>query len=87
MGPSPKHVHSHGDPSLFILGRQVTDRQRRIILQRGHRVSEPDAVLREVGPSLRRVLVVIYTWRGERVRLISARQATPDERRQYEEST
>jgi uncharacterized protein len=34
-----------------------------------------------------RLLVVAYTWRGERVRLISARQATPQERRQYEEST
>jgi uncharacterized DUF497 family protein len=36
---------------------------------------------------LGRLLVGVYTWRGERVRLISARQATPDERRQYEEST
>ena len=34
-----------------------------------------------------RLLVVVYTWRGERVRLISARQATPHERRQYEEDT
>ena len=34
-----------------------------------------------------RLLVVVYTWRGERVRLISARQAMPNERRQYEEST
>ena len=33
-----------------------------------------------------RVLVVIYTWRGEGVRLISARRATPGERHQYEES-
>jgi uncharacterized DUF497 family protein len=33
-----------------------------------------------------RVLVVVYTWRGERVRLISARHATPRERRRYEES-
>ena len=32
-----------------------------------------------------RLLVVIYTWRGEAVRLISARHATPGERRQYEE--
>ena len=32
-----------------------------------------------------RVLVVVYTWRGERARLISARQATKRERRQYEE--
>jgi len=30
-----------------------------------------------------RVLVVAYTWRGERIRLISARHATPSERRQY----
>ena len=32
-----------------------------------------------------RLLVVVYTWRGERVRLISARQATRHEWRQYEE--
>jgi uncharacterized DUF497 family protein len=31
------------------------------------------------------VLVVIYTWRGDRIRLISAREATSQERRQYEE--
>lgn len=36
--------------------------------------------------ALGRVLVVVYTWRGERVRLISARLATPNERRQYEGS-
>ena len=34
--------------------------------------------------ALGRPLVVVYTWRGERVRLISARLATPNERRQYE---
>jgi uncharacterized DUF497 family protein len=33
-----------------------------------------------------RVLVVAYTWRGERLRLISARKATPREMRRYEES-
>lgn len=33
-----------------------------------------------------RLLVVIYTWRGEKIRLISARTATPNERRQYEAS-
>ena len=33
-----------------------------------------------------RVLVVVYTWRGERLRLISARKATPREMRRYEES-
>jgi len=31
-----------------------------------------------------RTLVVIYTWRGDRVRLISARRATSQERRKYD---
>jgi len=35
--------------------------------------------------SLGRILVVVYTWRDERIRLISARQATRGEARQYEE--
>lgn len=30
------------------------------------------------------VLVVAYTWRGDRMRVISARAATPQERRTYE---
>jgi len=33
---------------------------------------------------LGRLLVVIYTWRDDAVRLISARRATASERRQYE---
>lgn len=36
--------------------------------------------------ALGRVLVVVYTWRGESVRLISARKATAGERRRYEEA-
>jgi len=35
--------------------------------------------------ALGRVLVVAYTWRDSRIRLISARRATRGERRQYEE--
>ena len=34
--------------------------------------------------ALGRVLVVVYTWRGDRPRLISARKATPRECRHYE---
>jgi hypothetical protein len=34
--------------------------------------------------ALGRVLVVIYTWRGDTIRLISARLATAQERKQYE---
>ena len=32
-----------------------------------------------------RIVVVVYTYRRDRIRLISARKATPSERRQYEE--
>jgi hypothetical protein len=34
--------------------------------------------------ALGRLLVVIYTWRGESIRLISARKGTRQERKQYE---
>ncbi len=34
--------------------------------------------------SLGKVLVVVYTWRGTNVRLVSARMASTAERRQYE---
>jgi uncharacterized protein len=34
---------------------------------------------------LGRTVVVVYVWRGSRVRIISARKATPRERRTYEE--
>jgi uncharacterized protein len=30
-----------------------------------------------------RILIVVYTWRDDTVRLISARKATPSERKQY----
>jgi uncharacterized DUF497 family protein len=33
--------------------------------------------------ALGNVLVVVYTWRGDRPHLISARKATPQEREQY----
>jgi uncharacterized DUF497 family protein len=34
--------------------------------------------------ALARVLVVIYTWRKDRIRIITARKATPRERQQYQ---
>ena len=34
--------------------------------------------------ALGRILIVVYTWRGGKLRLISARKATPRERKQYE---
>ena len=48
----------------------------------------------EVGPELRhvtigtdsygRILVVVYAWREDKIRVISARRAGPRERREYE---
>lgn len=35
--------------------------------------------------ALARVVVVVYTWRGHNIRIISARKAGAEERRQYEE--
>ena len=35
--------------------------------------------------ALGRVLLVVYTWRGESIRIISARKATSRERTQYEQ--
>jgi uncharacterized DUF497 family protein len=34
--------------------------------------------------TLGRILVVVFTWRGDDIRIISARKATPNERRQCE---
>jgi hypothetical protein len=34
-----------------------------------------------------RILAVVYTWRGDRIRIISARRATRKECRQYLENT
>ena len=36
--------------------------------------------------ALSRVLVVVYAWRGDRIRMISAREATRRERKQYWDS-
>jgi len=35
--------------------------------------------------ALGRMIVIVYTWRGDVVRIISARKATRRERRQYED--
>jgi hypothetical protein len=53
-------------------------------------IRDPDSVQEERWIALGmdafgRGLVVVYTWRGSRLRLISARKATSRERRQYTE--
>ncbi|MCI0696972.1 BrnT family toxin [candidate division KSB1 bacterium] len=56
-------------------------------------ISDPDHSIGEerfidIGESnKRRILVVVYTERGKKTRLISARRATRAERKKYEEET
>ena len=53
-------------------------------------IRDPDAMTEERFITLGanpfgRLLAVAYTWRGEGIRIISARKATPRERRRYED--
>ena len=51
-----------------------------------HSEDEPRELI--VGHAVRRrLLVVCFVWRGDRVRIFSARRATRQERRDYEEGT
>ena len=64
------------------------------VLEDEHAVTEPDVLIGEeprhvtLGmDALGRALVVVYTWRDDRIRLISARPAMASERRQYGDRT
>ena len=65
-------VTAFGDPLGQIIDdpRHSADEERFVLLGRSGR---------------RRLLVVMFTERGEAIRLISARRATPRERRRHEE--
>ncbi len=58
------------DLALTVRDPDSTDEERWITLGRD---------------GLGRLLVVVFTWRTDIIRIISARRATPRERRQYEE--
>ena len=55
----------------------------RAITIRENEAGEERYVTIGMDPAMR-ILVVVYTWRGNRPRLISAREARPHERDQYE---
>lgn len=58
------------DPNALFFEDTMSERERRFII---------------IGiDHLFRLLVVVYTYRGENIRLISARQATRSERKTYE---
>ena len=59
------------DPLALTTGDQYVEGERRFVTLGSDATGQ--------------VLVVVYTYRGETIRLISARKATPGERKGYEE--
>ena len=58
------------DPMTLTIEDQIIDQEQRFL---------------SVGSdSFGRILVIVYTYHGEKIRLISARKATPKERKHYE---
>ena len=58
------------DPMTLTIEDQIIDQEQRFL---------------SVGSdALGRILVIIYTYHGDTIRLISARKATPKERKYYE---
>lgn len=75
------NLHKHG-VDFADAGTMLHDEQAITILDEGS--DEEDRFVTLGTDALGRVLVVVYTWRGDRPRLVSARKATAGERRQYE---
>ena len=74
------NLHKHGvrfaeavtvfeDDAMLTMADDVSDEERFVAIGIG---------------SMGRILVVVYTTRGDRIRIISARKATRQERSQYE---
>jgi len=61
----------------------VFEDERALTLEDGISAVDEQRMLTLGRDALGRLLVVAYTWRGRRARLLSARAATPFERRQY----
>lgn len=59
------------DPMALTIEDETTESEQRFVSVGAH--------------ALNRVVVVVYTYRGEDIRLISARRATRRERKAYEE--
>lgn len=75
------NLHKHG-VDFADAGTVLHDEQAVTISDEGS--NEEDRFVTLGMDALGRVLVVVYTWREDRPRLISARKATRRERRQYE---
>jgi uncharacterized DUF497 family protein len=70
------NLKKHGDAALVLY-------DDRAVTIRADEAGEERYATIGMDPAMR-ILVVVYTWRGNRPRLISAREATPHERDHYE---
>lgn len=79
-----KQNHRKHGVSFEEAATTFADPQSLTVSDPGHSMDEDRFVL--LGLSYRgRLLVVVHTERGDRFRIISARRATPSERKQYGE--
>jgi uncharacterized DUF497 family protein len=76
------NIRKHGVRFADAVAVLEDERALTMLDPRGH---EEERWLTVGMDALGRVLVVVYTWRGDSVRLISVRKATARERRSYEE--
>ena len=84
LGKARKNIRSHG-VSFDEASTAFGDALSLTIYDPLHSDDEDRFVL--IGNSHKnRLLVVVHTERGNRIRIISARKATKNERRQYEEN-
>jgi uncharacterized DUF497 family protein len=77
-----RNLEKHGVDLADAVG--ALEDELALTVEDTHSVTEERFVTLGVD-STGQLLVVVYSWRGERIRLISARKATGRERRQYEE--
>ena len=77
-----RNLEKHGVDFANAVG--ALEDELALTVEDTHSVTEERFVTLGVD-STGQLLVVVYSWRGERIRLISARTATGRERRQYEE--
>ena len=76
-----ENLRKHG---IDLADAAVAIEDQSALTMRDELIEEEDRWIALCMDALGRVLAVVYTWRGDTIRLISARLATPAERRQYE---
>ncbi len=82
-GPDKADANLHKHGVLFSDPVSVLEDELALTI-RDHYSEEEERWITLGMDSLGRLLVVVYVWRGDSIRLISARPATPRERQEYQ---